>query len=118
MSEQDVATDCENLLKQFLNLDSIPPVKKCLRTKWNSNPHARGSYSYIPTRCDDCGITPGVLAEPIWSKVSGKRGNNAMPTVMLAGEATSDNYFSTTHGAYDTGVKQAQIFLRHHVFRR
>lgn len=76
MSEQDVATDCENLLKQFLNLDSIPPVKKCLRTKWNSNPHARGSYSYIPTRCDDCGITPGVLAEPIWSKVSGKRGNN------------------------------------------
>ncbi|XP_076651138.1 spermine oxidase isoform X2 [Halictus rubicundus] len=117
LSEQQVAADCENLLKQFLNLDSIPPVKKCLRTKWNSNTYARGSYSYIPTRCDDSGITPGALAEPIWSKVSGNRGNKAMPTVMLAGEATNDNYFSTTHGAYDTGVKQAQIFLRHHVFR-
>lgn len=30
---------------------------------------------------------------------------------MLAGEAASDNYYSTTHGAYQTGVKQAQVFL-------
>ncbi|XP_076295193.1 spermine oxidase-like [Lasioglossum baleicum] len=118
LSEQQVAADCENLLKQFLNIDSIPPVKKCFRTKWNSNPYARGSYSYIPTRCDDIGITPGSLAEPIWRKVAGNRGNKAMPTMMFAGEATNDNYFSTTHGAYDTGVKQAQVFLRHHVFRR
>lgn len=69
LSEHQVAADCENLLKQYLNLDTIPPVKKCLRTKWNSNPYARGSYSYIPTRCDDKGITPAILAEPIWSKV-------------------------------------------------
>ncbi|XP_078033301.1 uncharacterized protein LOC144468047 isoform X2 [Augochlora pura] len=117
LSEQQVAADCEKLLKQFLNLDSIPPVKKCIRTKWNSNPYARGSYSHIPTRCDDIGITPAVLAEPIWSKISSNRSSKALPTVMLAGEATSENYFSTTHGAYDTGVKQAQIFLRHHAFR-
>ncbi|XP_031842850.1 uncharacterized protein LOC116431479 [Nomia melanderi] len=117
LTEQQVAADCESLLKQFLNLDSIPPVKRCLRTKWNSNPYARGSYSYIPTRCDDKGITPAILAEPIWSKVSGNSGSKDMPTVMFAGEATNDTYFSTTHGAYDTGAKQAQTFLRYQVLK-
>lgn len=34
---------------------------------------------------------------------------------MFAGEATHENFYSTTHGAYDTGVKQAQIFLQYHV---
>lgn len=40
-----------------------------------------------------------------------------MPTVMFAGEATNDTYFSTTHGAYDTGVKQAETFLRYQVLK-
>ena len=34
---------------------------------------------------------------------------------MLAGEATHEHFYSTTHGAYDTGVKQANVFLRYHV---
>lgn len=61
-------------------------------------------------------MVPFKVGSKLWNSMSFMF--QAMPTVMLAGEATSDNYFSTTHGAYDTGVKQAQIFLRHHVFRR
>ncbi|KZC05936.1 Peroxisomal N(1)-acetyl-spermine/spermidine oxidase, partial [Dufourea novaeangliae] len=114
LSEQQIAADCERLLKQYLKIDAIPPVIKCLRTKWYSNPYIRGSYSHIPTRCDDKGITPATLAEPICSKVIGNHSSQDMPTIMFAGEATSETHFSTTHGAYDTGVQQARVFLRYH----
>jgi hypothetical protein len=33
------------------------------------------------------------------------------PVVLLAGEATHEHYFSTTHGAYDTGQAQARVIL-------
>jgi Flavin containing amine oxidoreductase. len=33
------------------------------------------------------------------------------PVLMLAGEAAHEHYFSTTHGAYETGQKQAQVIL-------
>lgn len=114
LSEQQVATDCENLLKHYLKLDKIFPVKKCLRTQWNANKYVRGSYSHITTRCDADGITPRCLAEPIWGKPK-KKYDKDVPIMMFAGEATHESFYSTTHGAYDTGVKQAQTFLQYHV---
>lgn len=69
LNEQQVATDCENLLKHYLKLDNIFPVKRCLRTQWNSNKYIRGSYSHITTKSDDSGITPNVLSQPVWGKV-------------------------------------------------
>jgi len=38
-----------------------------------------------------------------------------LPILMLAGEATNEHYYSTTHGAYDSGVKQAKTFLQYHI---
>lgn len=38
-----------------------------------------------------------------------------VPIMMLAGEGTHEHFYSTTHGAYDSGVKQANMFLRYHV---
>lgn len=38
-----------------------------------------------------------------------------VPVLMLAGEATHEHFYSTTHGAYDTGKNQALNFLCHHV---
>lgn len=69
LSEQQIATDCENLLKHYLKLDQISPIKRCLRTRWNANKYVRGSYSHITTRCDAKEITPRRLSEPIWGKV-------------------------------------------------
>ena len=115
LSEQQVAADCENLLKYYLKLDEIPPVKRCLRTQWNADKYIRGSYSHISTRCDDNGVTPATLAEPIWGKIAGKRSSEDVPIIMFAGEATHENFYSTTHGAYDTGVNQAKTFLQYHV---
>jgi hypothetical protein len=33
------------------------------------------------------------------------------PVVLLAGEATHERYFSTTHGAYESGQVQARVIL-------
>ncbi|XP_034193646.2 uncharacterized protein LOC117610410 [Osmia lignaria lignaria] len=115
LSEQQVATDCENLLKHYLKLDNIFPVKRCFRTQWNANKYIRGSYSHITTKCDDNGITPNILSQPVWGKVMQENCSKDVPIIMFAGEATHENFYSTTHGAYDTGVKQAQMFLGHYI---
>ncbi|XP_017791811.1 PREDICTED: peroxisomal N(1)-acetyl-spermine/spermidine oxidase-like [Habropoda laboriosa] len=112
MTGFDVLPNHEGILLGWL--DKISPVKECLRTQWNANKYVRGSYSHITTRCDADGITPCCLSEPIWGK-SKKKCNEDVPIMMFAGEATHEHFYSTTHGAYDTGVKQAQIFLQHHV---
>lgn len=115
LSEQQIAIDCENLFKYYLKFDKIPPIKKCFKTQWGTNKYIRGSYSHITTKCDRNNITPNRLSEPIWSKVIEKHNTKDIPIILFAGEATHENFYSTTHGAYDTGVKQAQIFLQHHI---
>ncbi|KAK2585863.1 hypothetical protein KPH14_010457 [Odynerus spinipes] len=115
LSEEEVATDCLNLLKYYLKVDNIPMVKKCIRTQWNANEYVRGSYSHISVNCDRSKVTPATLAEPIWGTVTQKNYTEIVPIIMFAGEATHANFYSTTHGAYETGLKQAQTFLRYHV---
>ena len=70
LSEEQIAIDCENLLKHYLKCYKISPIKRCLRTQWNANKYIRGSYSHITTRCDANGITPRSLSEPIWGKLT------------------------------------------------
>ncbi|MGH7123273.1 MAG: flavin monoamine oxidase family protein [Stellaceae bacterium] len=60
---------------------------------WSSDPYARGSYSYaLPGHADD----RAVWAEPIDDRI------------FFAGEAASARDFSTTHGAYLTGLDAAE----------
>ena len=64
---------------------------------WRADPFARGSYSYaIPGHADD----RAVLAAPVDDRL------------FFAGEACSPNYFSTAHGAYETGLAAAEAALR------
>ncbi|KAF7382463.1 hypothetical protein HZH68_015382 [Vespula germanica] len=115
LSEEEVATDCLNLFKYFLKIDNIPTVQRCVRTQWNANKYIRGSYSHISVNCDRKKITPGTLAEPIWGTITQQNCTKIVPVIMFAGEGTHDNFYSTTHGAYETGLNQAQTFLRYHV---
>jgi len=64
-------------------------------TAWAHDPWARGSYSHaLPGRAGD----RAVLAAP-----EGR--------LFFAGEATSPHYFSTAHGAYQTGIRAAEEVL-------
>lgn len=67
LSEEMVAQDCMNLLTHYLRRDDIPPVRKCIRTKWNGNMYVRGGYSHITKSCEEDNISPKTLAEPVWA---------------------------------------------------
>ncbi|XP_023248604.1 spermine oxidase-like isoform X2 [Copidosoma floridanum] len=114
LNEEEIIKDCAQLLRYFVKDASIPEASRCLRTCWGSNEYVRGAYCHITKKCDDCGASPSVLAEPICRKIQCNDGIERLPILLLAGEATHPHHYSTTHGAYDTGVKQAQIFLRDH----
>jgi monoamine oxidase len=59
---------------------------------WRGDPFARGSYSYArPGHADD--------RARLAASVDGR--------LFFAGEATSPNFFSTVHGAYESGLRAA-----------
>lgn len=65
-------------------------------SSWRADPFARGSYSYArPGHADD----RAVLAAPVDNRI------------FFAGEATSPNFFSTVHGAWETGIRAAEEAL-------
>jgi monoamine oxidase len=77
-------------------LDAPEPTG-ALVTRWASDPYARGSYSFIAV-----GSSPDdmrALAEP------------ASERLMFAGEATNPEFFGTVHGAYMSGMREAERIL-------
>jgi len=70
LSEKTVAQDCMNLLSHYLSRYDIPPVKKCIRTRWYGNKYVRGGYSHIMKNCEKDNISPRTLAEPVWAITS------------------------------------------------
>lgn len=76
---------------------AIPNPVATQITRWASDPHALGSYSYakvgsVPTMRDDLAAT-----------VDGR--------VHFAGEATDPQSFGTVHGAYRSGLRAAEEIL-------
>ena len=77
--------------------NSIPNPTNILRTKWNTNENSFGAYSYTAvgtemTHFDD-------LAEEINDKL------------FFGGEHTEADYFSTAHGAYLSGIREADKII-------
>jgi monoamine oxidase len=65
-------------------------------SSWRGDEFTRGSYSYAkPGHADD----RAVLAAPVDGRI------------FFAGEASSLNFFSTVHGAYETGIRAAKEVL-------
>lgn len=78
--------------------DDIPDPEGYLMTAWNQDPFAQGSYSYLPVGV--AGSECDALAEPV---------NNRL---FFAGEATNYETLSTTHGAYMSGKRAAELAIR------
>ncbi|HEX7881283.1 MAG TPA: FAD-dependent oxidoreductase, partial [Afipia sp.] len=67
-------------------------LKPIGESRWAHDPFALGSYSHaLPGHSDD----RAVLATPVDDRL------------FFAGEATSPNFFTTAHGAQETGVRAA-----------
>lgn len=91
-------------------------------SRWNSNPFVRGSYSYTSVNCDYEPTFLKALQETLvcnqYNPLTGEMEINqdhicqpalsSSPTIHFAGEACHEKYFSTVHGAFLSGMEQAQ----------
>jgi monoamine oxidase len=81
----------------FLGNDYRGKLKPLAESRWAHDPFARGSYSHaLPGHAGD----RAVLAAPVDGRL------------FFAGEATSPNFFSTAHGARDSGERAAGEALK------
>jgi monoamine oxidase len=77
----------------LLGNDYRRKLKPLAQSRWAHDPFARGSYSHaLPGHAGD----RAVLAAPVDGRL------------FFAGEATSPNFFSTAHGARDSGERAAR----------
>jgi monoamine oxidase len=88
-----IAAHAIDEIVSFLGNDFRRKLKPLKESRWAHDPFARGSYSHA---------LPGH---------SGKRAVLAAPVnnrLFFAGEATSPHFFSTAHGAHDSGERAAK----------
>ena len=90
MSDKEITEMIMDYLRRYLT--DIPDPTAVLVTRWQSDPFAFGSYSYLSK---DATVADQIeLARPL--------GN-----LFFAGEATSRYHFSTVHGAHTSGLREA-----------
>jgi monoamine oxidase len=81
----------------LLGNDFRSKLKPLAQSRWAHDPWARGSYSHaLPGHAGD----RAALAAPVDGRL------------FFAGEATSPNFFSTAHGARDSGERAAKEVLQ------
>ncbi|XP_018055210.1 PREDICTED: LOW QUALITY PROTEIN: peroxisomal N(1)-acetyl-spermine/spermidine oxidase-like [Atta colombica] len=104
LSDTDVFDGLYLLLKEaFESHDNVTKPIRMLRSKWYTNEHFRGSYSFHSMLSEEMNVTSRDLAEPIMT------GNK--PVILFAGEATHDHYYSTVHGGVETGFREADRLI-------
>lgn len=96
MSDAQVITEIMGHLKDIYG-NAIPQPESMRRTKWNNNPNSFGAYSYTALE------TKMSHFEDLAEEVDGK--------LFFAGEHTEVDYFSTVHGAYLSGLREAAKIL-------
>uniref|UniRef100_A0A182QD83 Amine oxidase n=1 Tax=Anopheles farauti TaxID=69004 RepID=A0A182QD83_9DIPT len=103
-SDEDVRRSCMFLLRKFMKGCIIPEPVRFQRTTWYSNPNFRGSYTFRSLTTDLLNTSASHLAIPLTNTCG-------MPVVQFAGEATHDHYYSTVHGAVETGWREANRLI-------
>ncbi|XP_075037081.1 peroxisomal N(1)-acetyl-spermine/spermidine oxidase-like [Mixophyes fleayi] len=108
LPESEVGDVCVRLLKQFTGWP-VTQLRGVLRSTWHSNPYVRGSYTNVPVGVDAV-KEQTALGEPLPSSHHKKTLRPLQ--VLFAGEATHPNFYTTTHGAYMTGVREADRIIK------
>lgn len=96
MTDAQIMTEIMSHLRDIYG-DNIPNPTNMLRTKWSTNENAYGSYSFTAVG------TEMRHFDDLANEVNDK--------LFFAGEHTNIDYFSTAHGAYLSGVREADKIL-------
>ncbi|XP_018328577.1 spermine oxidase-like isoform X1 [Agrilus planipennis] len=100
-----LGTHCVDLLRVFLKKRDIPYPIKVIRSCWLSNRRVGGGYSYSTPENDDSNKDRSQLLK---AALEGD-----IPRILLAGEAVHLTYFSTVHGAFESGRSQTEKLLNY-----
>lgn len=93
LSDGEIVSGAMQTLRVMFG-NNIPEPEGVLITRWGKDPFSFGAYSHIPPNAS--GDDYDALAEPVDE------------VLFFAGEATSQEYPSTVHGAYLSGVRAAE----------
>ena len=93
--------DSIKTLRKFLSrkFPNIPDPVSALISRWQSNPLTVGSYSFQTPESEVASVSPKTLEEPVGG-------------LLFAGEATHQHFFSTVHGAIESGYREADRILK------
>lgn len=105
LSDNDIAYACTELMRKFMKNSNIPQPSKFNCSRWNSNSHVRGAYSFTSRHTDDIRNWEKVLSRPVTSEAT--KDGQSSKLILLSGEHCHEKYFSTVHGAYHSGQEQA-----------
>jgi polyamine oxidase len=96
LSDEDAVAELVEALTTGFDAD-VPDPSGALVTRWAADPFARGSYSYVAAGAgfDDF----EALAEQVSDRL------------LFAGEATYGEFFATVHGAYQSGIREADRLI-------
>ncbi|CAK9326708.1 unnamed protein product [Citrullus colocynthis] len=81
-----------------------------LKSQWGSDPLFLGSYSYVAV--GSSGEDLDAMAEPLPRTEESSKA--PLLQILFAGEATHRTHYSTTHGAYFSGLREANRLLHHY----
>jgi len=96
MTDREIADAATDALASALGRKVSRP-KDIIVSKWGHDPYSLGAYSFM-----------GVGATPADRMVLGKPLEGSL---YFAGEAVSENYSATMHGAYESGLSAAKACL-------
>ncbi len=96
MTDAQVIADIMAHLRDIYG-NSIPEPTNMLRTRWHTNENTYGSYAYTAIE------TQMQHFEDLATTINNK--------VFFAGEHTHIDYFSTAHGAYLSGIREADKMI-------
>ncbi|MYB36629.1 MAG: FAD-dependent oxidoreductase [Gammaproteobacteria bacterium] len=91
LSDADTVTQALGALGEMYG--STPQPSDARVTRWSSDPWSRGAYSYVPINA----------SFEQYAELAGSIDNR----LFFAGEATTEDYPATVHGAYLTGQRAA-----------
>ena len=93
LSDDEIIADAMSHLERMYGEDTLQPISY-VRTSWASDQYAKGAYSYAGVGVTEADYA--ALAEPVMNRV------------FFAGEATYIDQLATVHGAYLSGLREAE----------
>ena len=107
LTDEEAIHESLQALRSVFGSENVPKPSISKVTRWRNDPWSCGSYSFTKV-----GSSPGMYDE-IASPLGSNSNSNSNGRLLFAGEHTSKHCHSTVHGAWETGVREAErIFER------